>query len=74
MRAEDHVVKITRPHMQYQFVRKQAKQTVHLAVPNSDTLVNASVTVYQIHIDEVSPVFFKAGPRKHSNSRTGHLA
>jgi len=30
--------------MQYQFVRK--KKTVHPAVPNSDTLVYSSVTVY----------------------------
>jgi len=30
--------------MQYQFVSK--KQMVHPAVPNSRTLVNASVTVY----------------------------
>jgi len=29
--------------MQYQFVRK--KQTLHPAIPNSDTLVEASVTV-----------------------------
>jgi len=32
------------PCMQYQFVSK--KQTVHPAVPNSDTLVDASVTAY----------------------------
>jgi len=38
------------PRMQYQFVRK--KKTVHPAVPNSDTLVDASVTVYPIHIDQ----------------------
>jgi len=30
--------------MQYQFVRKN--QMVHLAVPTSDTLVDALVTVY----------------------------
>jgi len=41
--------------MQYQFVRK--KQTVHPAVPNSDTFVDASVTVYPIHIDQSSPKF-----------------
>jgi len=41
--------------MQYQFVRK--KQTVHPAVPNSDTLVDASVTAYTIHIDQGSPNF-----------------
>jgi len=41
--------------MQYQFVCK--KQTVHSAVPNSDTLVDASVTVYQIHIDKGFPNF-----------------
>jgi len=39
--------------MQYQFVRK--KQTVHPAVPNSDTLIDASVTLYPIHIDKGSP-------------------
>jgi len=39
--------------MQHQFVRK--KQTVHPAVSNSGTLVDASVTVYQIHIDQGSP-------------------
>jgi len=38
--------------MQYEFVRK--KQTVHPAVPSSDTLVDASVTVYPIHIDQSS--------------------
>jgi len=27
------------------------KQTVHPAVLNSDTFIDASVTVYQIHID-----------------------
>jgi len=41
--------------MQYQFVRK--KQTVHPAVPNSDTLVDASVTVYPIHIDQGFSIF-----------------
>jgi len=39
--------------MQHQFVRK--KQTVHPAVPNSDTLVDVSMTVYPIHIDHGSP-------------------
>ena len=43
------------PCMQYQFVRK--KQTVHPAVPNSDTLVDASVTAYPPHIDQGSPNF-----------------
>jgi len=38
--------------MQYKFVRK--KQTVHPAVPNSDTLVDASVTVYPIHTNQGS--------------------
>jgi len=38
--------------VQYQFVRK--KQTVHPTVPNSDTLVDASVTVHPIHIDQGS--------------------
>jgi len=32
--------------MQYQFVCK--KETVHPAVPNSDALVDASVTVYPL--------------------------
>jgi len=41
--------------MQYQFVCK--KQTVHLAVPNNGTLVDASVTVYPIHIDQGSSHF-----------------
>jgi len=54
MRAEDLVEKI-HPCMQYQFVRK--KQTVHPAVPNSDTLVDASVAVYPFHIDKSSPNF-----------------
>jgi len=44
------------PHMQYQFVRK--KQTVNPAVPNSDTLVDAPVTVCPIHIDQGSSNFF----------------
>jgi len=39
--------------MQYQFVRK--KQTVHPAAPNSGTLVDASMTVYPIYIDQGSP-------------------
>jgi len=43
------------PLMQYQFVRK--KQTVHPGVSNSDTLVDASVSVYPIHIDKNSPKF-----------------
>jgi len=41
--------------MQYQFVRKN--QMVHPAVPNSDTLVDASIIVYPIHIDQGSPKF-----------------
>jgi len=41
--------------MQYQFIRK--KQTVHPAVPDSDTFVDASVAVYPIHLDQVSPNF-----------------
>jgi len=43
--------------MQYQFVRK--KQMVHPAVPNSDTLVDASVTVYPIYTDQGSSKFWK---------------
>jgi len=42
--------------MQYQFVGK--KQTVHPAVPKTDTLVNGSMTVYSIHIDQGSAIFF----------------
>jgi len=38
--------------MQYQFVCKN--QTVHPAVPNTYTLVDASVTVYTINIDKGS--------------------
>jgi len=45
--------------MQYQFVRK--KQTVHPAVPNSDTLVDASETLYPIYIDLGSPDFLREG-------------
>ena len=41
--------------VQYQFVRK--KQTVHPAVPSSNTLLEASVTVNPIHIDQGSPNF-----------------
>jgi len=36
------------------------KANVHPAVPNSDTLVGASVTVYQNHIDQRSPIFLEA--------------
>jgi len=41
--------------MQYQFLRK--KQMVHPAVPNSDTLVDGSMTVCPIHIDQDSTKF-----------------
>jgi len=41
--------------MQYQFASKT--QMVHPVVPNSDTLVDASVTVYPIHIDQGSSTF-----------------
>jgi len=41
--------------MQYQFVRK--KQLIHPSVPNSDTLVNASMTGFSIHIDQGSRKF-----------------
>ena len=34
------------------------KQTVHPAIPNSDTIVDASMTVYPIHIDQGYPNFF----------------
>jgi len=43
--------------MQYQFVRQ--KQTVHPAVPNSDSLVDTSLIVYPIHIDLGSPSFWE---------------
>ena len=43
------------PRMQHHFVRK--KQTFHPAVPNSDTLVDTSVTVYPFHIDQGSSEF-----------------
>ena len=43
------------PRMQYQFVRK--KQIICPSVPNSDTLVDASMTGYSIHIDQGSPKF-----------------
>jgi len=40
----------------YQFIRK--KKMVHPAIPNNDTLVDASVTVYHSnHIDQGSPDF-----------------
>jgi len=45
--------------MQYQFVDK--KQTVHPAVPKSDTLVDASMTIYPIHTDQGSANFFGEG-------------
>jgi len=41
--------------MLYQLVPKD--QTVYPAVPNNDTLVDASITVYPIHIDQGSPNF-----------------
>jgi len=34
---------------------QKTKQTVHPVVPNSDILVDASVTAYPIHIDQGSP-------------------
>jgi len=40
--------------MQYQFVRKN--QMIHPTVPNSDTLVDASMTGYTIHIDQGTSV------------------
>jgi len=58
--------------MQYLFVRKN--QTVHLALPNSDTLVDASVTVCPSHIDQGSSNFW-GGSHKlmHNSSRARHL-
>jgi len=51
--------------MQYQFVRK--KQTVHLAIPNSDTFVDAFVTVYPIHMDHGSSNFLQNSLNSSSN-------
>jgi len=48
LRISTHVVPIR---------SQKAKQTVHPAVPNSDTLIDLSVTVYQICIDQGSPKF-----------------
>jgi len=55
MRAEDPVEKIHACSVN-SFAKSKSskfclKQTVHPAVPNSDTLIDASLTVYQIHID-----------------------
>jgi len=41
--------------MQHQFSRTEL--TVHPTVSNSDTLVDASVTVYLIHVDHGSSNF-----------------
>jgi len=61
------------PRVQYQFVRK--RQKVHPAVPNSDTLVDASVTVYPIDIDQGSSHFLgKITQLLHNSSRARHLA
>jgi len=40
--------------MQYQFTRKT--QTAHPAVPNSDTLIDASVTVYPSYVQSAARV------------------
>jgi len=53
MRAEDPIDKIHACSTN----SSAKKQTVHPAVLNSDTLIDASVTVYQIHIDQDSPNF-----------------
>jgi len=45
--------------MQYQFVCK--KRTFHPAVPNSDTLVDVSVTVHPIHVDQGFSQFLGEG-------------
>jgi len=65
--------------MQDHFVRK--KQTVHSGVLNSDTLVDASVTVCAIYIDQCSSNFLGEDisylvPHKlsHKSSRAKHLA
>jgi len=57
--------------MQYQFVRK--KQTVHPAVPSSDTLVDASVTVYPIQIDQGSSYFLEEDHIRYCTT-AGHFA
>jgi len=46
--------------MQYQFVR--TKQTVNLAVPNSNALVDTLMTVYPIHIDQGYSTFLERTP------------
>jgi len=43
------------PRMQHQFVRQ--KQMTHPAIPNSDTLIDASVTVCPLRIDQGSSHF-----------------
>jgi len=50
---------------------------VHPAVPNSDTLADASVTVCNsIHIDQGFSIIFGRGPHKllRNSSRNWHLA
>jgi len=60
------------PHMQYQFVRK--KQTVHLGVLISDTLVDASVTVCAIYIDQWSSNFLEEDHISHCTTiREPHI-
>jgi len=61
------------PRMQYQFVRE--KQTVHPAAPNSDTLVDPSLTVYPMHIDQGSPNFWERTTQAIAQQLEGqHLA
>ena len=59
MRVEDRVEKIHACSIKYKFIRKE--QTVHPAVPNRGTLVDASVDVYSIHTDKSSPKFLVEG-------------
>jgi len=73
MRAEDPVPKIHACSTNWS--AKKQKQTVHPAVPNIDTVVDASLTVCQIDMEQGSTHFWR-GPHKllHNSSNTGHLS
>jgi len=59
--------------MQYKFVRK--KQTVHPAVPNSYTLVDASILSMQTIKTRALQIFgIWSQLLLHNSSRCGHLA
>ena len=61
------------PRMQHQFAR--AEQTVHPAVSNGETFVDASVTVYPIHIDQGLQIFWERPDKLlHNSSRARYLA